>query len=154
MLIYLVIIGLLIIYKALRKIEHKEVTSHIFPLGLIGGFFDATGGGGWGPIVTSTLIARGHNPKLVIGSVNAAEFFVTFSEVLAFVAALGGGFLSKYWKMILGLILGGVITAPFAAVVTKRVKARTLLLLVGSLIIFVNLIKFLQFYKILPSILK
>ncbi len=152
---YLIVLGFLILYKGVRKqVEEKEVTTHIIPLGIVGGFFDATGGGGWGPIVTSTLIARGHNPKLVIGSVNAAEFFVTFSEVVAFVTGLGGGFLSKYWKIILGLLLGGVITAPFAAMITKRVKVRTLLVFVGLLIVFVNFIKYLQFYKVLPSILK
>ncbi|MBN1232961.1 MAG: sulfite exporter TauE/SafE family protein [Candidatus Coatesbacteria bacterium] len=153
-LIYLIIIGITIFYKALKVTEHKEVTKHIIPLGVVGGFFDATGGGGWGPIVTSTMIARGHNPKLVIGSVNASEWFVTMAEAAAFVVTLGSGFLSTYWKAILGLLVGGIITAPFAAYVTKKIKAKPLMIFVAILILVINVFKLLQTFKVIPSILK
>ncbi len=71
---YLLIMGLMILRRALKKIEGKEVRGKLIPLGLVGGVFDAIGGGGWGPIVTSTLVARGNNPRFTIGSVNLAEF--------------------------------------------------------------------------------
>jgi uncharacterized membrane protein YfcA len=133
--IYLLIMGVIILVKALRS-NHSEqkVTSHISILGVIGGFFDAIGGGGWGPIVTTTLVARGNNPRFTIGSVNSSEFFITFSQSVVFVAALFSDLVAN-WTVIVGLLLGGVIAAPFAAVVTKRLPVRALMGMVGLLII-------------------
>ena len=81
--------GLMILQKSFKKTQEKKVMTHLFPLGTVGGTFDAIGGGGWGPIVTSTLVAKGNNPRLTIGSVNLAEFFVTVAEVATFFTFMG-----------------------------------------------------------------
>jgi hypothetical protein len=119
-----------------REQKEREVVSHISVLGVVGGFFDAIGGGGWGPIVTSTLMARGNNPRLTIGSVNFSEFFITFAQSVVFVFTLQ---FSEYWKVILGLLIGGAIAAPLAALVTKKLPVRPLMLLVGILIILLSI---------------
>lgn len=133
---YLAIMGLVIIRKALvRNHEEKKVTSFIAPLGLVGGFFDAIGGGGWGPIVTTTLVARGNNPRYTIGSVNASEFFVTFAESITFILAIG----LTHWRIILGLLIGGVIAAPLAAIICKKLPVRILMLAVGIIILVLSI---------------
>ncbi len=132
---YLLIMGIVILVKALRSNHNEQkVTSHISTLGVIGGFCDAIGGGGWGPIVTTTLVARGNNPRFTIGSVNSSEFFITFSQSVVFILALFSDLVSN-WVVIVGLLIGGVIAAPFAAVVTKKLPVRLLMGLVGLLII-------------------
>lgn len=129
---YLLIMGIIILIKALNgKHEPKEIKS-ISLLGIIGGFFDAIGGGGWGPIVTTTLVARGKNPRYAIGSVNFSEFFVTFAESVTFVLTLS--FLS-YWQIILGLLIGGAIAAPMAAIVARKLPVKVLMFMVGALIV-------------------
>lgn len=132
---YLLIIGLIILGKAFKKIEEKEVKTKLLPLGICGGFFDAVGGGGWGPIVTSTLVARGHNPRFSIGSVNLAEFFVTVAEVATFLTIIG----LVHWQIIVGLIIGGVLAAPLAAYVCKRLPPRALMIMVGLLIMVLSI---------------
>lgn len=139
--IYLILMGLIILVKGFKKIEPKIITTKIKLLGLIGGFFDAIGGGGWGPIVTSTLIARGNCPQKTIGSVNAAEFYITIAQSTIFVITIGLGF----WKIILGLIIGGTIAAPLGAYLCKKITAKYLLFLVGFLIILINLINLLRY---------
>lgn len=129
--LYLLIVGLVIVGRALRKAPAAEVRTKLFPLGIIGGFFDAIGGGGWGPIVTSTLVARGHHPRFTIGSVNLAEFFVTFCEAAIFLATIR----LIHWKIIFGLVIGGILAAPLAAYACKRLPRRTLAILVGILAI-------------------
>ena len=128
---YLMIMGGIILWKAFKKIDEREVKTKIIPLGLCGGFFDAIGGGGWGPIVTTTLVARGNNPRLTIGSVNLAEFFVTVSESIVFVLTIG----LVHWKIIIGLMIGGVLAAPFAAYLCTKIPRRTMMILVGILIV-------------------
>jgi uncharacterized membrane protein YfcA len=124
--------GVVIVYKAFRHVESRhEVTWHVLPLALFGGLCDAMGGGGWGPIVTSTLVARGHEPRYTIGTVNASEFFVTCAQVATFFATMKMGF----WKVTAGLLIGGVIAAPLAAFVCKKVPPRPLMVGVGLLII-------------------
>lgn len=136
---YLLIMGIIILVKAIRHNgEHNEVTSHISILGLIGGFFDAIGGGGWGPIVTTTLVARGKHPRFAIGSVNSSEFFITFSQSVVFVFTLSSDLIAN-WTVIAGLLLGGVIAAPVAATVTKKLPVKVLMALVGVLIILLSL---------------
>jgi len=129
---YLILIGLTILYKAFRKPTPKETYSlgFIAPLGLVGGFFDAIGGGGWGPIVTSTLVARGNHPRFTIGSVNASEFFVTVAESITFLITLG----VMHWKITLGLLIGGAIAAPLAAFFCSKIPHRMLMVMVGLLI--------------------
>lgn len=133
---YLAIMGLVIIRKALRPIQvEREVKDFIIPLGLVGGFFDAIGGGGWGPIVTTTLVARGNSPRYTIGSVNSTEFFVTFAESVTFILTIG----LTHWRVILGLLLGGVIAAPLAAILCKKLPTKALMLGVGILILVVSI---------------
>lgn len=114
-------------------------------LALVGGFLDSIGGGGWGPVVNSTLLGSGGlAPKYTIGTVNTVEFFVTFASAGVFTLFLG----IDSFTVIGGLIVGGVIAAPFGAVLVGRIKPRTLMLMVGLLIIFLslrNLIKYIPF---------
>ncbi len=131
--LYLLMMGLMILIKVFKKIQPKEVKSKLVPLGLVGGFFDAIGGGGWGPIVTTTLVARGNAPRFAIGSVNSAEFFVTVAESITFFATIGA-LLFGHWEKIVGLMIGGVLAAPFAAYICKKIPTRTLMILVGLLI--------------------
>ncbi len=136
--VYLAIMGLIIIFRAFRSLAPRQVRSWILPLALGGGFMDAIGGGGWGPIVTSTLVARGNMPRFTVGSVNATEFFVTLAQSITFVIALGSGEILKYGNIILGLLIGGALAAPLAAVVAKKLPHRPFMLLVGCLILFLN----------------
>lgn len=136
---YLLAMGVYIILKAFRNVLPASVTSHLIPLGLVGGFMDAAGGGGWGPIVVSTLVARGGHPRFTIGSVNLAEFFVALTASVTFVISIGQGALGQLWPAIAGLALGGAFAAPLAALLTKRIRPRTLMLLVGFLIVALNL---------------
>jgi uncharacterized protein len=132
---YLLIMGVVILVKAFNyKVKpHSGVhTRRVSILGVIGGFFDAIGGGGWGPIVTTTLVARGKNARLTIGSVNFSEFFVTLAESVTFILTLS--FLG-YWHIILGLLIGGAIAAPLAARATQKLPVKALMLMVGLLII-------------------
>jgi len=134
--IYLLIISVVIIAKAVRlTFSGKPSFKGIGLLGGLGGFLDAVGGGGWGPIVSSTLIARNHNPKLAIGSVNLAEFFVTIVESITFFMTLG----VVHWEIVLGLALGGLIAAPLAAYVCKKLPTRLLMALVGILLTLLTL---------------
>lgn len=128
---YLVVMGAVIVIKAFREFPPKAVTTQLGPLGFVGAFLDAVGGGGWGPIVATTLIARGNDMREAIGSVNAAEFFVTLAASVTFFLALGlGG-----WPIILGLALGGVMAAPLGAWACKRLPTKPFMVGVGLLVI-------------------
>lgn len=136
---YLLVMGIAILVKSIQyNGEHHEVTGHISILGLMGGFFDAIGGGGWGPIVTTTLVARGKHPRFAIGSVNSSEFFITFSQSVVFLFTLSADLLTN-WQVVVGLLLGGVFAAPLAAAITKRLPVRVLMGIVGILIIGLSL---------------
>jgi len=132
--IYLLVMGLLILLKLFHKKETKLKTNATL-LGGIGGFLDAIGGGGWGPVVTSTLVARGNNPRFTIGSVNLAEFFVTLTEAATFFTLLG----ITHWEIIIGLIIGGVIAAPFAAYTCRKLPPRILMAIVGVVVIVLSI---------------
>lgn len=142
--IYLTIMGIVIIIRALKNIT-KNILSNkqIIPVGFVGGLMDAIGGGGWGPIVTSTMVASGHPPRYTIGSVNTAEFFVTIVQALTFSVFISMG---DYWKVILGLAVGGVIAAPIAAILCKRIPAKKVMLAVGVLIILLNVRSLIMFF--------
>ncbi len=132
--IYILLLGVFLIYKALGKVQKKKKTKKLNSLAVFGGFMDAIGGGGWGPIVTSTLLSSGRNPKYTIGSVNLAEFFVAFSGAATLTWAVG----LSGWKVVVGMIIGGIIAAPFGAIIAGKVKAKPLMILIGVLIIIVN----------------
>lgn len=131
--LYLTCIGFYLLYKALTypaapRINQAKVVA---PLGLIGGFMDASGGGGWGPIVTSNLLIQGTDPRKTVGTVNAAEFFLTTSISVTFILTIG---LEAFTLVTGGLLIGGLIAAPLGAVIAKRVALKTLLLMVGTVL--------------------
>lgn len=136
---YLLILGISILAKAFQSVQEKEVKSHIIPLAVVGGFCDSVGGGGWGPIVTSTLVARGNNPRFTIGSVNLAEFFVSVVQASSFWVLIGLLEWKVVGKIILGLVIGGVMAAPMAAWLCQRIPRRAFLIAVGLLIIVLSL---------------
>ena len=132
---YLILMGGYIFWRSNHKpIAADTKATHAIPLALTGGFLDAVGGGGWGPVVASTLLAKGHPPRYVIGSVNMAEFFVTLTQALTFFFFLK----LENLPIIAGLILGGMIAAPFAAKLCKILPAKTMMRLVGVLLILVS----------------
>ena len=135
--IYTMILGIIVLRKALAKTQPKNKITKVTPLALLGGFMDSIGGGGWGPIVTSTLISSGRAINYTIGSVNLAEFFVALASSLTFIvfAGLDPGL----WQVIIGLIIGGVFAAPFAALLVNKVKKKPLMIFVGCFIIFLSI---------------
>ncbi len=133
--VYMIVLAIIIIKKALKKTIVKKKTKKLSILALFGGFMDSVGGGGWGPIVTSTLLGRGRNPRYTIGSVNAAEFAISFASGITFM--LFGGI--HGWQVIIGLILGGVIAAPLAAFLVNKIKRKPMMVAVGILIILLSL---------------
>ena len=133
---YFAIMGIRILIKAWNGRTPKgPTTPRVEALGFAGGLLDAMGGGGWGPIVTSTLVGQGHEPRLAIGSVNRAEFFVTVVQSATFAATIG----LYNWPVVLGLCVGGAVSAPLAAVVARRVQATHLMVAVGLLIVLLSL---------------
>lgn len=163
--LYLLFLGFTILRKAFHKINEEDVQNHFYPirfigrniarvmhffkplgeeihagfariLGGLGGFLDAIGGGGWGPIVTSTLVFKDHSPRHSIGSANAAEFFITLVTSLTFIATLG---IMSGWQVIFGLLVGGGIASPMSAFLCRKVPPRFLMLIVGVLIMGLSL---------------
>lgn len=132
---YMIILGIVIIRKAIKKNIVKNKTKNISVLAGFGGFMDSIGGGGWGPIVTSTLLGQGRDPRYTIGSVNAAEFAISFASGVTFLIFHG----VNSWQVVLGLIVGGVIAAPFGAILVNKVKRKPLMILVGVLVISLSL---------------
>ncbi|MBP3890904.1 MAG: sulfite exporter TauE/SafE family protein [Solobacterium sp.] len=136
--VYLILMGIRILIKAIQpKILTKEMGKSIYVLGFVGAFFDACGGGGWGPIVTSTMMARGSDAKKTIGTVNTAEFLVTVAETTSFVLLIEN--LHLYASMIVSMIIGGVIAAPIATYLCKKLPTKPLMIAVGILIIVLNI---------------
>lgn len=141
--IYLLLMGLFILRKAFVLIKHNnKKIKHVRKLALTGGFLDAIGGGGWGPIVTSSLIGQGNSPRHTIGSVNTAEFFVSFATGITFILLGSAG----HWILVAGLIIGGLFSAPFAAYLTSKLSTKKLLIAVGFLITAISIY---NLYKVL-----
>lgn len=132
---YLLVLGIIILRKALQSQRRKSKVKRLGPLAFFGGFMDAVGGGGWGPIVTSTLLAKGRTVHYTIGSVNAAEFFISASSATTFLIFTG----VNSWQVIVGLVIGGVIASPFAAILVRRVKRKPLMIMVGVMVILLSL---------------
>jgi uncharacterized membrane protein YfcA len=138
---YLLIMGVFILMRVARLSPMEDATaSYAAPLGLVGGFLDAIGGGGWGPMVSSTLIGSGHAPRRVIGSVNAAEFFVTIAVATTFFIELG----TAHVEHILALMVGGILAAPFGAYVARYLPPRLLMAVVGVLIVSLAVFQLIQ----------
>lgn len=139
---YLALMGLYILFRAFRPRRHvvEPGARIITPLGLVGGFVDAAGGGGWGPMVTTALVGAGGAPRYVIGTVNTAEFFLTLTISATFFIALLTGHWEEtrsyldHFAAIGGLIVGGVLAAPLAGLLVKRIPTKALTIAVGVLI--------------------
>jgi uncharacterized membrane protein YfcA len=143
---YLLVVGLYILWKSIRiTLRPRAPASWTAPLGFLGGFLDATGGGGWGPVTTSTLIGSGHAPRQTVGSVNTTEFFVTIAAATTFFVELGASPLQH----LVPLVLGGVLAAPFGGWVVKHVPARALMIGVGILIVTLSLIQLLRAFRVM-----
>jgi uncharacterized membrane protein YfcA len=133
---YLALIGLYLLWRGLKQAPERKKPKVIAPLGFIGGFLDAAGGGGWGPIVTSNLLIQGAEPRKVIGTVNTTEFFLTMTISATFIATMG---LKAFSLATAGLLIGGVAAAPLGAVAAKRISPRLLLTLVGIVLTLTSL---------------
>lgn len=129
--VYLAVMGGVIVVKAFRPARPPEAFRRIWPLGLSGGFLDALGGGGWGPIVSGTLVMSGREPRMMIGSSVAAEFFVTIAVTIAFIGGIG---LEAFGWAALGLVLGGLPAAPLGAVLARVLPRRPMMIAVGALV--------------------
>ncbi|MBE7179041.1 MAG: sulfite exporter TauE/SafE family protein, partial [Mucilaginibacter polytrichastri] len=130
--VYTLILGIRIFMNAFRKNTGQKKVKRVGWLAGAGGFLDSFGGGGWGPLVTSTLIFKGRSPRYVIGSVSLTEFFVTLASAATFFILLG----ASHWQVILGLIIGGLVAAPIAAKLAGKLPVKTMFILVGIMIIF------------------
>ncbi len=127
-LIYLASIGIYILVRGLFYPPKIKEAKFIAPLGLAGGFLDAAGGGGWGPVVTSNLLIQGAEPRKVVGTVNSVEFFLTVTISAAFIYHLG---IADLAGATLGLLIGGIAAAPLGAWAAKHLPAKQMLILVG-----------------------
>jgi uncharacterized membrane protein YfcA len=134
--LYLLAMGARLVATAAGDAPLKRVErSNIEAIGFAGGACDAMGGGGWGPIVTATLVDRGHAPRIAVGTANRAEFFVTVAQSATFIAAIGiGG-----WRTAAALCVGGALAAPLAAHTARRLQPKRLMLIVGLLVAVLSL---------------
>ena len=108
---------------------------------MIGGFIDSFGGGGWGPLVTGTFIKNGHTPRYVIGSSTVAKFILTVASAITFFFTVG----IQHWNIVAGLLIGGIVTAPFSAMLTAKLPVRKMFIIVGSVVIIMSLITLCRF---------
>ena len=132
---YTLVLGVRIFYAAFRKNKKPQKVKNAGWLAGAGGFLDSFGGGGWGPLVTSTLISKGRTPRFVIGTVSITEFFVTLASALTFFSMLG----ISHWQIIVGLIIGGTLAAPIAAKLAGKLPLKTMFISVGSLVVIWSL---------------
>ncbi len=139
--VYTMFLGTKILRTAFQKKRITEKVKRVGWLAGAGGFLDSFGGGGWGPLVTSTLISKGRSPQYVIGSVSITEFFITLASALTFFSMLG----ISHWPVILGLIVGGTIAAPFAAKLAGKLPVKSMFIGVGGLVIVWSVISLSRF---------
>ena len=125
---YLTAIGLMLLWRGFKYPPQGKPAKVVAPLGLVGGFLDAAGGGGWGPVVTSNLLIQGADPRRVVGTVNAVEFFLTLTISATFIYHLGFADLAG---ATLGLLIGGIAAAPLGAWAAKHIPAKPMLVMVG-----------------------
>jgi uncharacterized membrane protein YfcA len=133
--IYTLLLGIRILTNAFKEKQKPQKVKRAGWLAGAGGFLDSFGGGGWGPLVTSTLISKGRTPKYVIGSVSLTEFFVTMASAVTFFFILG----VSHWQSILGLIVGGIIAAPLAARLVGKLPIKKMFIGVGIIVIISSL---------------
>ncbi|MGQ0827980.1 MAG: sulfite exporter TauE/SafE family protein [Bacteroidota bacterium] len=134
--LYTLTLGILIMRKALNlHIKNRKKIKHIQPVAAVGGFLDSVGGGGWGPIVTTTLIAGGRNMRYAVGSSHVAKFFVALISTITFMVMIG----LSHWQIILGLVIGSMAAAPISIYMSTKISNKWGLILVGMLVIIVSL---------------
>ncbi|CAH0195583.1 MULTISPECIES: sulfite exporter TauE/SafE family protein [Stenotrophomonas] len=133
--LYLLVLAIIILARAAGRWMPKGEIRRVPVLGFFAGLLDASGGGGWGPVATSTLLARGGQARTTIGTVNAAEFVVTLTISATFLLSMG----VQHLQIVAGLLIGGMMAAPVAAVLVKRVKERWVLVAVGVLVLAISL---------------
>ena len=131
MAVYTLFLGVKILMNAFRAINLKKKFKRYGWLAGVGGFLDSFGGGGWGPIVSATLITKGRTPKYVVGSVSLTEFFVTLASAFTFFTMIG----VQHWQVIIALIIGGLIAAPFAARLSGKLPRKSSLILLGVIVV-------------------
>ncbi|HEV7329626.1 MAG TPA: TSUP family transporter [Flavisolibacter sp.] len=131
MAVYTLFLGIKIFINAFKNNLIKKKFKHYGWLAGVGGFLDSFGGGGWGPIVTSTLITKGRTPRFVVGSVSLTEFFVTVASAFTFFTMIG----VQHWQVILGLVLGGLIASPFAARLNGKIPKKASFILLGTVVV-------------------
>lgn len=132
---YLLVLAVFILLRAAGRLAPRQEVKRVPLLGFVAGMLDASGGGGWGPVATSTLLARGGQARTTIGTVNAAEFVVTLAVSITFLLSMG----LQYLNIVAGLLIGGMMAAPLAAILVKRVKERWVLIAVGVLVLGISL---------------
>lgn len=138
---YLLLMGLYILLRSVRIAAMRHLPARwTAPLGFVAGFLDASGGGGWGPVATTTLIGSGHAPRQTVGSVNATEFFVATAASTTFFVELG----TSHLEHLLPLVIGGVLAAPIGGWAAKHVPARGLMVAVGLLIVAISVFQLLR----------
>jgi uncharacterized protein len=128
---YLIAVGVYLLIRGLLFPPKVSKPKVVEPLGLVGGFMDAAGGGGWGPIVTSNLLVQGVEPRKVVGTVSAVEFFLTSIVSATFIYHLG---VKDFATATIGLLIGGVVAAPLGAMFAKRIPMKVMLVLVGAVL--------------------
>jgi uncharacterized membrane protein YfcA len=137
----LLVLGALVLYRFTRPIilgkKRRARARWLAPLGLVGGFIDSTGGGGWGPVVTTSLTASNAlEPRKAIGTTNTAEFVIALAASIGFLIGLGAEQIP--WDAVGALLIGGALAAPIAAWLVSKAPQRLLGILVGNLIIALN----------------
>ncbi len=141
---YLALVGLYILWRGLGHSVKEQPARVVEPFALVGGFLDSTGGGGWGPVVTSNLLAQGHNPRKTVGTVNAAEFVLAIVVSAIYFSQIG---VDKLTYAVVGLLIGGIVAAPFASRITKFIPARTMMIAVGVLLTFISIFGILKYFE-------
>lgn len=143
---YLLLVGGFILFKAWRGIPARDAPAPwVGPIGFVAGFLDASGGGGWGPVATTTLVGSGHAPRMAVGSVNTTEFFVTIAAATTFFIELG----ASPWRELLALILGGLLAAPLGGWAVTRIPARVLMVAVGCLVMALSFWQLARTFKLI-----
>ncbi len=134
--VYLSGIGIYLLYRAWGYTHEHRQPKVIAPLGFMGGFLDAAGGGGWGPVVTSNLLIQGSSPRTTVGTVNTTEFFLTTAVSITFITQIG---FEAFTAATLGLLIGGLLAAPLGAFLAKRIPPQRLMLMVGVVLTITSL---------------
>ena len=136
--VYTIYLGVRILQNAFKKkvLNQQKTKSNITVLGLVGGFIDSFGGGGWGPLVTGTFIKNGHTPRFVIGSSTVAKCILTVASAITFIFTIG----IHHWNIVAGLLIGGIVTAPFSAMLTSKLPQKKMFVAVGIVVIICGLI--------------